>query len=131
MGTRPSKIHGAQGPIPDPVATNTRRRKRGTMRRTPKVGIPRTHSSVGGFMICFVVQSPALLTTREYPFFPGTGTVAKPCHSVKGLSEIRVKLPGIGVTGAKFRQTFKWYVNKLTDRSRSAGGRHGLTRLAL
>ena len=69
------------------------------MRKTPHVGIPRTHRCVGGFSICFDVQSPARETTSEYPFFPGSGIVANPCHSVRGLSETRVKLPGIGVTG--------------------------------
>ncbi len=97
MGTRCSKTHGAQGPIPEPVATITRRRNRGTIRSTPKVGTPRTHICAGGLSICFAVQSPALLTTKEYPFLPGSGTVANPCHSSNGSSDMRVKLPGIGV----------------------------------
>lgn len=101
IGTRCSRIHGAHGPIPLPVATKTTRLKRGTIRRTPNVGIPLTQRCFGGFWIWFVVQSPALDTTREYPFIPGSGTVAKPCHSMRGLSETRVKLPGMGVTEKK------------------------------
>lgn len=91
-------MQGAQGPIPLPVATNTRRLKSGTILKTPQVGIPLTQSDVGGFSICLLVQSPARDTTSEYPFIPGSGTVAKPCHSIRGLSEIRVKVPGTGVT---------------------------------
>lgn len=68
------------------------------MRRTPKVGMPRTQSSVGGLSIISLVQSPARETTREYPGLPGSGTVAKPCHSIRGLRDIRVKEPGMGVT---------------------------------
>jgi len=97
IGTLCSRIQGAHGPIPDPVATNTRRRKRGTIRSTPNVGAPRTQSVDGGLSICFAVQSPALLTTKENPLLPGFVIVAKPCHSNKGLSDIRMKLPGIGV----------------------------------
>jgi hypothetical protein len=47
--------------------------------------------------IILIVQSPALLTTREKPVFPGSGIVAKLCHSVKGESERRTKLPAPGV----------------------------------
>jgi hypothetical protein len=86
------------GPMPLPVATKTTRLKRGTMRRTPKVGTPRTQSSVGGLSIMPLVQSPARETTREYPFMPGSGTVANPCHSKRGLREIRVNDPAMGVT---------------------------------
>jgi hypothetical protein len=122
MGTLLSRMQGAQGPIPDPlqineqlgntarkmgerlpVATNTTRRNSGTIRKTPQVGMPRIHRWVGGSIICFEVQSPAFETTSEYPDFPGSGTVANPCHSIKGLSEIRVKVPGTGVTSQKFR----------------------------
>lgn len=65
IGTLCSNITGAQGPMPEPVATTTRRRKRGTIRSTPKVGTPRIHKCVGGLSICFAVQSPARLTTSE------------------------------------------------------------------
>ena len=97
IGTLCSRIQGAHGPIPEPVATNTRRRKRGTIRSTPNVGAPLTQRVDGGLSICFAVQSPALLTTNENPLLPGFVTVANPCHSNKGLSDIRMKLPGIGV----------------------------------
>lgn len=101
IGTRCSSMQGAHGPIPLPVATNTSLRNRGTILSTPHVGIPRTQSDVGGFSICLPVQSPARDTTKEYPFFPGSGTVANPCHSRRGLSEIRVNVPGTGVTKDK------------------------------
>jgi hypothetical protein len=54
------------------------------------VGIPRTYISVGGFSIKSEVQSPARETTREYPVFPGSGMVAKLCHSKRGDLEILV-----------------------------------------
>jgi len=62
------------------------------------VGTPRTHISLGGFLIVFDVQSPALEIIEEKPVFPGSAIVAKPCHSVRGLSESRIKLPGSGVS---------------------------------
>jgi len=49
-----------------------------------------------------MVQSPALLTTMEYPFSPGTAIVAKECHSKSGLSEMRAKLPGTGLLAEIF-----------------------------
>ena len=99
IGTRCARIHGAQGPIPDPVATNTSLRNNGTIRNTPAVGMLRTHRCVGGLAITSDVQSPARETTSEYPFTPGSCTVANPCHSRRGLFAIRVKVPGTGVTG--------------------------------
>jgi hypothetical protein len=59
--------------------------------------MPRTHISLGGFWIFFDVQSPARDTIEENPRFPGSAIVAKLCHSVRGLSEIRTKLPATGV----------------------------------
>lgn len=96
IGTRRSRMHCMQGPIPLPVATRTRRRKRGATWINPMVGIPRTHISLGGFRIFFDVQSPARDTTKEKPGFPGSATVPKLCHSVRGLPEIRTKLPATG-----------------------------------
>lgn len=95
LGTICSRIQGTQGPIPEPVgpipepvATNTRWQKRGTIQSTPNVGAPQIQSVDGGLSICFAVQSPTLLTTKENPFLPGSVTVAKPCHSNKGSSDI-------------------------------------------
>ncbi len=50
------------GPMPDPVATTTMRRKRAEMRITPQAGILRTQRCVGGFLMQRRVQSPALDT---------------------------------------------------------------------
>ena len=114
IGTLCSRIQGAHGPIPEPVATNTRRRKRGTIRSTPNVGAPLTQRIDGGLSICFAVQSPALLTTKKNPLLPGFVTVANPCHSNKGLSDIRMKLPGIGVP-SMFKQWDKQGASKITQ----------------
>jgi len=59
--------------------------------------MPLTQIFSGGFVIFLMVQSPALLTTMEYPFSPGTAIVANECHSKSGLSEMRAKLPGTGL----------------------------------
>lgn len=64
---------------------------------TPYVGRPRFQMCVGGLAIILMVQSPALLTIKEKPFWPGSGMVAKLCHSIKGESERRTKLPSPGV----------------------------------
>jgi len=88
LGTICSRKQGAQGPIPELVATNTRWRKRGTIQSTPNVGAPQIQGVDGGLSICFAVQSPALLTTKENPFLPGSVTVVKPCHSNKESSDM-------------------------------------------
>ena len=96
MVARRSNMKDAHGPIPLPVATSTTRLKRGKMRTTPQVGIPRTQTCVGGCSICLAVQSPARDTRSEWPRLSGTRIVAKLCHSIRGLSDICVARPGPG-----------------------------------
>lgn len=75
-----------------PVATNTTRRKSGTIRSTPKQGAPRTQIFDGASVIREFVQSPALDTTRENPFSLGAGIVANPCQSRSGCTASLTKL---------------------------------------
>lgn len=60
---------------------------------------------VGGLAISADVQSPARETMAEYPrgslASGGPAMVAKVCHSVSGLRDMRVKEPGPGVTVRK------------------------------
>jgi hypothetical protein len=85
--------------MPLPVATSTTLVNNLRTLATPTVGMPRTHTCVGGSSMSSEVQSPARETSMRYPLVPGAaGTLAKWCQPANGQRLIGRVVPTAGVT---------------------------------
>jgi hypothetical protein len=84
--------------MPLPVATQMTRLNNRSMLPTPAVGMPLTHRWAGRSSIKAAVQSPARDMVNRNPLSPGAGTLAKECHSSRGLRLTAVEEPANGVT---------------------------------